>query len=117
MIKTTRRVWDTIIVPIKDMRFLFCIAAITAALYLLDPEGLNVMRIVLYTIMFWMLSICIRKAMMPYRRDTEDGHRVQMKLSFFMRQALKGNVAAAIISVGILFIQALIAFSFIIWLR
>ena len=59
----------------------------------------------------------IRKAMMPYRRDTEDGHRVQMKLSFFMRQALKGNIAAAIISVGILFLQALIAMSFIIWLR
>lgn len=117
MIKTSRRFWDTLVVPVKDMRFLLWVAAITAALYLLDPEGLNVMRIILYTIMFWMLSICIRKAMMPYRRDSEDGHRVQMKLSYFMRQALKGNVAAAIISIGILFLQALIAFSFIIWLR
>lgn len=114
--KTGRRLWDTFIVPILDFRPLGWVIAIVAILHLLDPEGLNVMRVILYTVAFWMLSLSIRKAMMPYRYNNY-GKRSQLKLSHFFRLAMEGNVAAAIVSVGILTFQALIAFSFIIWMR
>lgn len=119
MNKLGRRLWDTMIVPISDFRPLLWVLTITAVLYLLDPEGLNVMRVVLYTVLFWMLSLCIRKALMPYRCGGENGEaaRVRMKLSHFLRLAIEGNVAAAVVAVGILFFQALIAFSFVIWMR
>lgn len=115
--KTFRRLWDTFVMPIVDFRPLGWVIAIAALLYLLDPEGLNIMRVVLYTVAFWMLSLTIRKAMMPYRRDDENNNRVRMKLSYFLRLAAEGNVAAAVVSVGVIMLQALIAFSFIIWLR
>lgn len=114
--KTVRRLWDTFIVPVIDFRPLGWVVAVAALLYLLDPEGLNIMRVILYTVAFWMLSLTIRKAMMPYRREDE-GKRVRMKMSYFLRLAAEGNVAAAVVSVGIMVLQALIAFSFIIWLR
>lgn len=115
--KTIQRLWDTFIVPITDFRPLGWVLAIAALLYLLDPEGLNVLRVILYTVVFWMLSLTIRKALMPYKQDEENNVRVRMKLSNFLRLAAHGNIAAAVVSVGIITLQALIAFSFIIWLR
>lgn len=115
--KTIQRLWDTFIVPITDFRPLGWVLAIAALLYLLDPEGLNVLRVILYTVVFWMLSLTIRKALMPYKQENENSARVRMKLSNFLRLAAQGNIAAAVVSVGIITLQALIAFSFIIWLR
>lgn len=115
--KIVRRFFDTFVMPIVDLRTLGWAFIIMCALYLLDPEGLSVMRVVLYTILFWILSLSIRKAIMPYRRDDENGRRVRMKLSHLMRLAAEGNVAAAIVCVGILSMQAIVALSFIIWLR
>ena len=111
------RLYDTFIVPIKDFRPLGWVAFIVALLYWLDPQGLSVMRVILYTFLFWMLSLSLRKAMMPYRKTDEDGKKTQMKLSDFLRAALDGNLAAGIVGAAILGFQAILALSFILWLR
>lgn len=115
--KFTRRLFDTMIMPLLDLRPLCWVAVIVSVLYLLDPEGLSILRVILYTVLFWVLSLSIRKAMMPYCRETEGGQRVPMKLSHFLRLAAEGNVAASVVVVGVLVLQAMIALSFIVWLR
>ena len=58
----------------------------------------------------------MRKVFFPYRIDVE-GKRTQLKLSDFFKQALAGNVAAAIMGSAIILFMVAVAMSFIMWVR
>lgn len=112
-----QRLLDTFIVPVKDFRVLGWMILLGTAAHFVDPQGLQVLGIVLYVAFFWLLALSLRKISFPYRHQDETKRWVPCKLSDFFREALKGNIAAAIVASAIIFMQVAIAFSFTMWMR
>lgn len=114
--KFFQMLWDTFIVPIKDYRWLGWIVLLSVFLIFLDPQGLQTMRVILYVLLFWLLAGVMRKIHFPYRHDV-DGKRIQLKLSDFIKSALEGNVAAAIVALAYIGFMVAVAWSFLPWIR
>ena len=111
-----QQMYDTFIVPVKDYRVLGWTLLVGFAASIVDPQGLKIIGMVLYVLFYWSLALFVRKIMFPYRRKDGD-LRTQIKLSDFFKEALKGNIAAAIMGSTIVFMMCAVAYSFMSWMR
>lgn len=114
--KFWQMLYDTFLVPIRDFRWMGWMLLVGLMVLVLDPQGLQTMRIILFVLFFWFIAGMVRKIFFPYRIE-KDGQRHQMNLSDFFKAALDGNIAAAIMGSTIVFFMVAVALSFIMWIR
>jgi signal transduction histidine kinase len=108
---------DTFIAPIRDFRVLGWTAIVGTLAFFVDPQGLKMIGVVLHVFFFWLFALSVRKAFFPYRSTDADGKSSQIKLSHFFKEALNGNVAAAIVAFAQIIMMCCIAISFVLWVR
>lgn len=111
-----KRIWETVFVPLRDLRFLWIMVVFAALSYWLDPEGINALRIVFWVILFWGLAHSLRKTLLPYCME-KNGKRIPIKLSHLLRKSLEDPIASAICFAAIIYLLCNIAQSFTVWMR
>lgn len=111
-----KRLWDTIFVPLRDLRFLWIAVLFSVLALWLDPEGINALRIVFWVILFWGLAHALRKTLLPYAVE-KDGKRIPIKMSHLLKKSLEDPIASAICFASIIYLLCCIAESFAIWMR
>jgi hypothetical protein len=118
--KWIRMFVSTFIDPIKDFRVLGWTLLIGALAFLIDPQGLKMVGVVLYVCFFWMFALSIRKVLFPYRKDVDengDGKKDPLKLSDFFKEAYKGSIAASIVVLAQIILMCVVALTFVLWIR
>lgn len=94
--------------PTIDYRFLLLVGVLGAVMSAVDPVGLNAMRFLIFGVIFWGVSLWLRKVLTPYRG---------VKMSDLARKAMEGCQAAAIIYLANTLLMIAIGISFFIWWR
>lgn len=110
-------VWSSFIVPLKDFRFLGWMCIVCFFAHQIDEQGLLNVAVILYVFMFFLFSLFVRKIFFPYRTEKEDGSKEYLKLSDFFKEALEGNLAAAVMGSTLIFFMLGVAYLCVYWIR